>query len=115
MLQGSLRPLHTVGPKIDVKVRDAIGRRWQCSTIQLDFNLPERFQIVSLTLHTPEPFLIAFPESTSFPPQLQLVHTTVSPQFSAARKHDMALAYDAMFGPSKQEMFGNVGCSSEQS
>lgn len=35
------------GPKIDVKVRDAIGRRWQCSTIQLDFNLPERFQMVS--------------------------------------------------------------------
>ena len=109
MLQGSLRPLYTVGPKIDVKVRDAIGRRWQCSTIQLDFNLPERFQIVSLTLHTPEPFLIAFP------PQLQLVYTTASPQFSAARKHDMALAHNAMFGPSKQEMFGNVGCSSEQS
>ncbi|MGH3649223.1 MAG: threonine--tRNA ligase [Acidimicrobiia bacterium] len=31
------------GPKIDVHIRDAIGRRWQCSTIQLDFNLPERF------------------------------------------------------------------------
>ena len=31
------------GPKIDVHVRDAIGRRWQCSTIQLDFALPERF------------------------------------------------------------------------
>lgn len=31
------------GPKIDVKVRDALGRKWQCSTIQLDFNLPERF------------------------------------------------------------------------
>lgn len=31
------------GPKIDMHVRDAIGRRWQCSTIQLDFNLPERF------------------------------------------------------------------------
>jgi threonyl-tRNA synthetase len=31
------------GPKIDVHVRDAIGRRWQCSTIQFDFNLPERF------------------------------------------------------------------------
>lgn len=31
------------GPKIDVHVRDAIGRRWQISTIQLDFNLPERF------------------------------------------------------------------------
>ncbi|KAK9817655.1 hypothetical protein WJX72_000237 [[Myrmecia] bisecta] len=31
------------GPKIDIKVEDAIGRRWQCSTIQLDFNLPQRF------------------------------------------------------------------------
>lgn len=33
------------GPKIDVHVKDAIGRRWQLSTIQLDFNLPERFDI----------------------------------------------------------------------
>jgi threonyl-tRNA synthetase len=33
------------GPKIDVKIRDAIGRDWQCSTIQLDFNLPERFDM----------------------------------------------------------------------
>lgn len=31
------------GPKIDIKVRDAIGRQWQCSTVQCDFNLPERF------------------------------------------------------------------------
>ncbi len=31
------------GPKIDIKIRDAIGRKWQCSTIQLDFNLPERW------------------------------------------------------------------------
>jgi len=31
------------GPKIDVKIKDAIGRKWQCSTVQLDFNLPERF------------------------------------------------------------------------
>ena len=33
------------GPKIDVKITDAIGRKWQCSTVQLDFNLPERFDI----------------------------------------------------------------------
>ena len=33
------------GPKIDIKVRDAIGRWWQCSTVQVDFNLPERFDI----------------------------------------------------------------------
>jgi threonyl-tRNA synthetase len=33
------------GPKIDVKIKDAIGRSWQCSTIQVDFNLPERFSL----------------------------------------------------------------------
>ncbi|MCS6771815.1 MAG: threonine--tRNA ligase [Kiritimatiellae bacterium] len=33
------------GPKIDMKVRDCIGREWQCTTIQFDFNLPERFQL----------------------------------------------------------------------
>jgi threonyl-tRNA synthetase len=33
------------GPKIDIKIEDAIGRLWQCSTIQLDFNLPERFKL----------------------------------------------------------------------
>jgi len=33
------------GPKIDLKLRDAIGRSWQCSTIQFDFNLPERFEL----------------------------------------------------------------------
>jgi len=33
------------GPKIDIKIKDALGREWQCSTIQLDFNLPERFEM----------------------------------------------------------------------
>jgi threonyl-tRNA synthetase len=33
------------GPKIDMKVKDAIGREWQVSTIQFDFNLPERFEM----------------------------------------------------------------------
>ncbi len=33
------------GPKIDVKITDAIGRKWQCGTVQVDFNLPERFNI----------------------------------------------------------------------
>ncbi len=33
------------GPKIDIKITDAIGRAWQCSTIQFDFNLPERFDL----------------------------------------------------------------------
>ena len=31
------------GPKIDIHIRDAIGRLWQCTTVQFDFNLPERF------------------------------------------------------------------------
>ena len=34
------------GPKIDVKIRDALGREWQCTTVQFDFNLPERFDLV---------------------------------------------------------------------
>ncbi len=33
------------GPKIDIKIKDVLGRRWQCSTIQVDFNLPERFDL----------------------------------------------------------------------
>ena len=33
------------GPKIDIKIKDSLGRAWQCSTIQVDFNLPERFKI----------------------------------------------------------------------
>ena len=33
------------GPKIDIKIKDQLGRAWQCSTIQVDFNLPERFGI----------------------------------------------------------------------
>ena len=31
------------GPKIDIKIKDALGRAWQCSTIQVDFNFPNRF------------------------------------------------------------------------
>jgi len=33
------------GPKIDIKVKDSLGREWQCTTIQVDFNLPERFDL----------------------------------------------------------------------
>jgi threonyl-tRNA synthetase len=33
------------GPKIDIKIKDAIGRQWQCSTVQFDFSLPERFDL----------------------------------------------------------------------
>ncbi len=45
------------GPKIDVEITDALGRTWQCSTIQLDFNLPLRFGISYIgpdnSKHTP--------------------------------------------------------------
>ncbi|ALA56767.1 threonine--tRNA ligase [Nitrospira moscoviensis] len=33
------------GPKIDIKIKDALGRSWQCSTVQVDFNNPERFAL----------------------------------------------------------------------
>uniref|UniRef100_M0WZI9 threonine--tRNA ligase n=1 Tax=Hordeum vulgare subsp. vulgare TaxID=112509 RepID=M0WZI9_HORVV len=40
------------GPKIDLKIEDALGRKWQCSTVQVDFNLPERFDITYVDSHT---------------------------------------------------------------
>ena len=42
------------GPKIDIKVKDAIGRTWQCSTVQVDFNLPERFDLTYRTADNAE-------------------------------------------------------------
>jgi threonyl-tRNA synthetase len=52
VLQRSGLPYHRAegeavfyGPKIDVKLTDALGRQWQCSTIQFDFNLPRRFDV----------------------------------------------------------------------
>jgi threonyl-tRNA synthetase len=33
------------GPKIDLKIKDVLGRSWQCTTVQVDFNLPERFNL----------------------------------------------------------------------
>ncbi|MFP4687693.1 MAG: threonine--tRNA ligase [bacterium] len=33
------------GPKIDLKIKDSLDRKWQCSTIQVDFNIPERFDV----------------------------------------------------------------------
>jgi threonyl-tRNA synthetase len=33
------------GPKIDIKIKDTLGRAWQCATVQVDFNLPQRFSI----------------------------------------------------------------------
>ena len=48
------------GPKIDVHIRDAIGRRWQCSTIQLDVNTPRRFGLAYIdSTNSPEvPYMI---------------------------------------------------------
>tara|TARA_B100000427_G_scaffold92742_2_gene76546 strand:- start:12716 stop:14458 length:1743 start_codon:yes stop_codon:yes gene_type:complete len=48
------------GPKIDIKIKDAIGRQWQCSTIQFDFNLPERFgmSFINSEGNKEEPFMI---------------------------------------------------------
>src|SRR5438046_6084712 len=34
------------GPKIDLKIKDSLGRAWQCTTVQFDFNLPERFDMI---------------------------------------------------------------------
>jgi len=48
------------GPKIDIKIKDFLGREWQCTTIQFDFNLPERFKInyVDKKGKKKEPFMI---------------------------------------------------------
>jgi threonyl-tRNA synthetase len=48
------------GPKIDVHIKDAIGRRWQCSTIQLDVNTPRRFELEYIdSTNSPEvPYMI---------------------------------------------------------
>ena len=48
------------GPKIDIKLKDAIGRTWQCSTIQVDFNFPQRFGLTYRTAENTEaqPFML---------------------------------------------------------
>ncbi|MBZ9572199.1 threonine--tRNA ligase [Patescibacteria group bacterium] len=48
------------GPKIDIKIKDSLGRPWQCTTIQVDFNLPERFKITYIDKkgRKREPFMI---------------------------------------------------------
>jgi threonyl-tRNA synthetase len=48
------------GPKIDLKIKDAIGREWQCSTFQLDFQLPQRFDLeyVGADGHRHKPVMI---------------------------------------------------------
>jgi threonyl-tRNA synthetase len=39
------------GPKIDIKITDALNRKWQCGTIQVDFNLPQRFELEYIDEH----------------------------------------------------------------
>jgi len=48
------------GPKIDIKIKDSLGREWQCTTIQFDFNLPLRFKMsyVDKNNEKKEPFMI---------------------------------------------------------
>jgi threonyl-tRNA synthetase len=48
------------GPKIDIKIKDSLGRQWQCTTIQVDFNLPERFYMSYIDKHgkKKEPIMI---------------------------------------------------------
>jgi len=48
------------GPKIDIKIKDSLGREWQCTTIQFDFNLPEKFSMkyVDEKGEQKEPFMI---------------------------------------------------------
>jgi threonyl-tRNA synthetase len=48
------------GPKIDIKIKDSLGREWQCTTIQFDFNLPERFNMAYIDKNgkKTEPFMI---------------------------------------------------------
>ena len=48
------------GPKIDIKIKDALGREWQCSTIQFDFSIPERFDVsyIGEDGHAHRPYMI---------------------------------------------------------
>lgn len=48
------------GPKIDLKIRDALGREWQTTTIQFDFNLPERFDMAYIGAdgHRHRPYMV---------------------------------------------------------
>ncbi|PUD49351.1 threonine--tRNA ligase [Helicobacter pylori] len=48
------------GPKIDIKITDALKRKWQCGTIQVDMNLPERFKLAFINEHnhTEQPVMI---------------------------------------------------------
>ncbi len=56
------------GPKIDIKITDAIGRKWQCGTIQVDFNLPQRFEL-------------EFTDSDNSPKQPVMIHRAILGSF----------------------------------
>lgn len=100
------------GPKIDIKIKDALGRSWQCTTIQLDFNLAERFELHYAgedgALHRPflihrallgslERFFGILIEhyNGNFPLWLAPVQAIILP--IAERHHDYALGLDARF------------------
>ncbi|MBW1976200.1 MAG: threonine--tRNA ligase, partial [Deltaproteobacteria bacterium] len=89
------------GPKIDVKLRDALDRRWQCATIQCDFTLPERFDLTYVgpdgQKHRPvmlhrvilgamERFLGILIEQTWLAPVQAVVMTVTDNQLNYARK-----------------------------
>ena len=100
------------GPKIDIKIKDTLRRSWQCTTIQLDFNLSERFDLNYAgedgKLHRPflihrallgslERFFGILIEhyNGNFPVWLAPIQVAVLPL--AERHHDYALALDKMF------------------
>ena len=98
------------GPKIDIDVKDALGRPWQCTTVQFDFNLPERFGLTYIgddgREHQPymvhralfgsvERFMGVLIEhyGGAFPTWLAPVQATVVP--IADRHHDYAFEVEA--------------------
>jgi len=100
------------GPKIDLKIKDAVGRAWQLSTVQFDFNLPERFDMTFVDADNVEkrPFVIhrALLGSIerffgvliehyagAFPPWLSPVQAMVVPVAPAF--HDYALELEKKF------------------
>jgi threonyl-tRNA synthetase len=100
------------GPKIDIKVKDALGRLWQCTTIQFDFNNPERFDMTFIgedgkehrpymihraLLGSMERFFGILIEhyNGNFPLWLAPVQVVILP--IAERHHDYAMSLDKRF------------------
>jgi threonyl-tRNA synthetase len=101
------------GPKIDIKVKDALGRLWQCTTIQFDFNTPERFGMTYIgedgkehrpymvhraLLGSMERFFGILIEhyNGNFPVWLAPLQVVILP--ISERHQDYALSLDKMFG-----------------